>query len=245
MTGDKTSGTEEGFDLEGASGAAFEEALRRAEADLERPLEQLIPQAEIIDDDPIEQAVEGDAPRLEEDSSAPVVLQLTVRESDGLIGEFSGAGDLQASTPSESLTVEAGEGSPFRAIARSGAEETSEAYEDWLTPVTPETPAPPPEQGGLTAQDSAVLLGDFSGAESVPPAPPPEPLAFENDGLPSLTAAEEGGLLSEFSGAEGFREGLEGHDDLDELIFSADPRAADEGLPRVTERTEPEFLFKR
>ncbi len=87
-------------------------------------------------------------------------------------------------------------------------------------------------------------------AETMPQLPEREDPVFVNDGLPSLMAAE-GGLFSEFIGSNLFGEeeaekALAGDlSGLDDVIFSADPRANEEGMPRVTGRTEPEFLFKR
>ncbi|MEO1194303.1 MAG: hypothetical protein AAFY02_21305 [Pseudomonadota bacterium] len=223
-----------GFDLEGTSGSAFEAALRKAEQDLKAPVSAWVTPTDAAPEAPEEPAA------LAEDGQ--VSLSLTLRDSAALVGEFSGANEVQGSTPSATLTAGAAEGD-FAPIPRSGQETTQQAeYEDWLEPMSDEEAGTFPG-GGLTAGAGGLFLGDFSGAESVPEEPPAEPISVENDGLPSLTARDDE-LLSDFSGAERLDDLQEGHMDLDEVIFSDGPDAKAPALPKVTERTEPEFLFK-
>ncbi len=248
--GDKKIGKAPSFSLEVTSRDDFEEAVRRAEEGLQAPLptfaryEEEPEEAETLS----EEASEAELAE-EEDQ---VRLQLTLREETALVGEFSGAQSLQASTPAEATEGEEGTAEPFREIPRSGADTLAGGYDDWLAPLDPEDWSANAPVGGLTVSEDTGLLADFSGAETMPEIPEEEEPAFVNDGLPSLTAAE-GELLSNFSGAELYGDEEEeaqepdsgAMDDLDRVIFSSDPRASAPPQPRVTARTEPEFIFKR
>ncbi len=227
------------FRLKGASGHDFETAFRRAEADLQAPIptfrshEVEPPEAEVV----------------EEGEPDTVHLQLTLKDGAMLVSEFSGAHSLKAATPAE-IAGDHQETADFQEVPRSGAEHAARTYEDWLAPMDPDDWSADAPVGGLTAEPAAPLLSDFSGAETMPPVPEEEEPAFVNDGLPSLTATE-GKLLSEFSGSNLFGDAdkeepqVGGMSALDDIIFSSDPRASEPPLPKVTGRTEPEFLFKR
>lgn len=255
MSGEEGKDKTPRFDLKGAGGEDFEQALRRAEESLEAPVPSLVrydsESGEALDDVVVGSVNElaGEIEEVEE-AETTVHLQLTLREETALVGEFSGAEALRAATPAEDLgdgdePVEA-----FQEIPRSGADVAAEESDDWLEPLDPEDWSANAPVGGLTGDPGAGLLGDFSGAEAMPPEPEEEEEAFVNDGLPSLTAAE-GDLLSEFSGAELYGEDAEeepparGMSAIDQVIFSSDPRASEPTVPRVTGRTEPEFIFKR
>lgn len=237
---------ERGFDLEGAEGTAFEAALRAAEEALQSPVEPLIPEAEEEPDEAWRQeAPMPDA--LPEGEPESLSLQLTLVEGASLVGEISGADGLRAATPAE--RTEEGEEAAFEELPRSGSDAAAaDDYEDWLAPMRPGEWERP--HGRLTGQDGAALLGDFSGAETVPEAgaaPEEEGPDFDAEDLLSVTADDSLELLPALSAEEVF--GADEEDArmsaLAEVIFSADPRQQESDLPRVTARTEPEFSFKR
>lgn len=230
------------FQLQATSGQDFEKALRRAEDVLQAP----VPTLRRFDEEEPDEAEVVPEPELSPEDDT-VHLQLTLQEGASLVSEFSGAQALRAATPVEALE---GDTPAFQEVPRSGSEKAVETYHDWLAPMDPEDWSADAPVGGLTGDPAAPLLSDFSGADTMPAMPEDEPPAFVNDGLPSLTAAE-GNLLSEFSGSNLLREAaskdqpIGGMSALDQVIFSSDPRAVEPDLPKVTGRTEPEFLFKR
>jgi len=242
MSGTGDDSEDAGFELEGMSGSAFEAALQEAERALSGPLPKLrlVANEPDEDDDPVDDT--QDALAAEDDDS--VALSLTLAEG-ALVGEFSGADGLQAATPAE-LPADSEDG--FQEIPRSGSEAIEGDPGDWLEP---EESSAWREAGGLTGQAEAVLLSDFSGAEDMPQAPAldePEEEGFEHEDLLSVTAGDtiaEPTPLPETEDLEALDEDDAQMTALAELIFSADPRAAKEELPRVTARTEPEFSFKR
>ncbi len=253
MSGEEGKDKAPRFDLTGAGGEDFEKALRRAEEGLEAPVPSLV-RYDAESGEALDVVVSGAELAEEiqeiEEVETTVQLQLTLREETALVEEFSGVEALRAATPAE-VSGEVDEtAEAFQEIPRSGADAVTEESDDWLEPLDPEDWSANAPVGGLTGDPAGGLLADFSGAETMPPEPDEEEEAFVNDGLPSLTAAE-GDLLSEFSGAELYGEDAgeeppaRGMSALDQVIFSSDPRASEPSVPRVTGRTEPEFIFKR
>ncbi len=232
------------FRLRATSGKDFEKAYRRAEDGLQAPLPTF---RRFEEEEAVEAEVVPEAEAISDEAADTVQLQLTLQEGAALVSEFSGAQAIRAATPAEALEEET---TAFREVLRSGVERPAETYQDWLAPVDAEDWSADAPVGGLTGDPAAPLLSDFSGADTMPQLPEREDPVFVNDGLPSLTAAE-GRLLSEFSGSNLFGENEDekqtvgGMSALDDVIFSSDPRQNEPELPRVTGRTEPEFLFKR
>lgn len=237
------------FRLKATSGQDFEKAYRRAEDSLQAPVPTF---RRFEDEEAVEAEVVPEPEPVGDEGSDVVQLQLTLQEGAALVSDFSGRHEIRAATPAEAVEGENAEGTAtaFQEVLRSGVEKAAETYQDWLAPVDAEDWSANAPVGGLTGDPAAPLLSDFSGSETMPQLPEREDPVFVNDGLPSLTAAE-GELLSEFSGSNLFGEEGEGKQTvggmsaLDDVIFSSDPRPREPELPRVTGRTEPEFLFKR
>ncbi len=261
-----------GFHLDSIGGAEFEAAIRDAEQDLQQPIEDWRRLDPVSAEEEIA-GMEREEPLLTTDVEEAVVLKLTVRDSDGLMGDFSGSDALQAATPAEVPATAYAEEEGFVEIPRSGAETLSmaEEGEDWLAPMEREEPDSGPLRSGLTASEDAVLIGDFSGAEEMPHPEPandvmmieefnadggiPDPdaqleedPAFINENLADLSPNQDS-LLADFGGS-GMLEDLPDDDGglgaLGEMIFSSGSERTDleRPLQKVTERSELDFIFK-